>query len=71
MRVHSLEQSLHCYVALCTLEVYLSVAIRQHKLSLFLVRVISTGILLVISAKLRSVDGPDLQIYQRHFLSYD
>ena len=71
MRVHSLEQSLHCYVALCTLEVYLSVAIRQHKLSLFLVRVISIGILLLISAKLRGVHGRDLQIYQRHFLSCD
>ena len=47
MRFHNLEQSLHCYVTLCTLEVYVSVAIRQHKLSLFLVRVISIGILLL------------------------
>ena len=63
--------SLHCYVPLRTLEVYLSVAIRQHKLSLFLVRVISIGILLLISAKLRGVHGRDLQIYHRHFLSCD
>ena len=71
MRVHNLEHFSHCYVALCTLEVCVSVAIRQHKLSLFLVRVISIGILLLISAKLRGVHGRDLQIYQRHFLSYD
>ena len=71
MRVHSLEQSLTLLRCFVYLEVYLSVAIRQHKVSLFLVRVISIGILLLISAKLRGVHGRDLQIYQRHFLSCD
>ena len=55
MRFHNMEQSSHRYTTLCTLEICVSVAIRQHKLSFFLLCVVSSGLLLFISAKLSGV----------------